>query len=466
LPVALRETEDEGERAMTLSTGQKVGWGLADMGIVVFVMVKQLLVLDFLTNFLGVPAGVAGLVTSGILIFDIITDPIIGYMSDRTRTRFGRRAPWIATGAVVLVAGMIGMFAAPASEGGAWGLSVAWLGGFFVLATLGFTMAAIPYAATAGEMTNDPAERSRMLAWRMVFASLGILIGGGLVPALAGGTREGHLDAVVTITPVVLLAIWASLWATRKAPRISEPSGARFTEMLRIVLTNRAFLILVVFYGIMTLSIAQITAGMPFAARYLVTDGGGSPFSGAVAGGLPILTLLFAPFVLGAMVSQPLWAILSIRSSKLTAMGLGVVAYCGVLALLWSALPSNDLTQMVLLLLLAGVANGAYQAIPWALYPDLMDVTRSETGEAIEGAFSAVWLFGQKVANALAPALLGGIIAAAGWQESSAGFAKQSEEALSALQSAMTLVPLGILAIAFLVLVLAYRPAARRVLAS
>ena len=67
---------------MDLSFGQKVGWGLADMGVVVFVIIKQLLVLSFMTAYLGVPIDIAGLVTSGVLVFDIITDPIVGYFSD------------------------------------------------------------------------------------------------------------------------------------------------------------------------------------------------------------------------------------------------------------------------------------------------------------------------------------------------------------------------------------------------
>ena len=67
---------------MDLSSGQKVGWGLADMGVVVFVIIKQLLVLSFMTAYLGVPIDIAGLVTSGVLVFDIITDPIVGYFSD------------------------------------------------------------------------------------------------------------------------------------------------------------------------------------------------------------------------------------------------------------------------------------------------------------------------------------------------------------------------------------------------
>ena len=142
----------------TLSVGQKAGWGLADMGIVVFVIVKQLLVLSFLTNYLNVPVGIAGVLTTSVLIFDIITDPIVGYLSDRTHSRWGRRVPWMVIGALILSGGIIGLFGVPQS------LSllgtIIWVGGFFALATVGFTMVAIPYGATAGEMTQDPKERS------------------------------------------------------------------------------------------------------------------------------------------------------------------------------------------------------------------------------------------------------------------------------------------------------------------
>ena len=75
---------------MDLSLGQKIGWGLADMGVVVFVIIKQLLVLSFMTAYLGVPIDIAGLVTSGVLVFDIITDPIVGYFSDKTQSHWGR----------------------------------------------------------------------------------------------------------------------------------------------------------------------------------------------------------------------------------------------------------------------------------------------------------------------------------------------------------------------------------------
>ena len=202
---------------MALSLGQKAGWGLADMGVVVFVVVKQLLVLTYLTAYLGVPVGIAGFVTTAVLIFDMITDPLIGYLSDRTQSRFGRRAPWMFVGALVMAAGMVGLFSVPA--GMAMTGNLVWVIGFFGLATIGFTMVAIPYGAQAGEITQDPRERSAMTGWRMGFASVGILIGGAVIPGLT--QSMGYAMAALAVTPLIVAAIWLSLWSTRKAPRVA-----------------------------------------------------------------------------------------------------------------------------------------------------------------------------------------------------------------------------------------------------
>lgn len=447
---------------MALTIGQKAGWGLADMGINVFVVVKQLLVFTFLTTFLGVPAGVAGIVTFAVLAFDVVTDPLVGYFSDRTNSRWGRRAPWIAIGAVVLALGIVGLFAVP--DGMTWQRNVAWVITFFGIATVGFTFVAIPYGAMAGEMTQDPKERSTMMAFRMTFASLGLLMAGALVPALAGDTREGYFRAVLMVSPVVILTIWAMLFATRKAPQIQQPADGNFGKILRLVMGNRSFVILVVLYGVLTLAVAIIAAGLQLAALYLIADDGNSPLSG-LAGALGIFSTLFAMFIVGSVISQFIWVKTSAALGKLWALILGVVLYIVVLGFIWQSMPATSVTVMALLFLCAGFTNGAYQQIPWAMYPDLMDVTRAETGEAIEGAFSAVWLFGQKVANALAPLVLGFVLSSAGWQESSQGRIEQTPEAMGALQSSLTLVPAGIFVISIIGLIFIYRPVARRVVA-
>ena len=431
----------------TLSVGQKAGWGLADMGIVVFVIVKQLLVLSFLTNYLNVPVGIAGLLTTSVLIFDIITDPIVGYLSDRTHSRWGRRVPWMVIGALILSGGIIGLFGVPQS------LSllgtIIWVGGFFALATVGFTMVAIPYGATAGEMTQDPKERSTMMGFRMAFASVGILLGGAVIPQLAGGTRDGHFIAAIYVAPIIILSIWGSLWSTRTAPRILSPSARGFMSTWLLVFKNKPFVILVCLYGIMTLAIALITAGLPFAAIYLIFDSGNSLLSPA-SSALGILSLLFACFVFGSILSQAFWVWMSARLGKVRALIFGLVIYIILLVAIFISLPSVDIMLIAILFVVAGMTNGAYQQIPWAIYPDLMDITRSESGDAIEGAFSAIWLFGQKVANAIAPLILSLILALFGWRESGEGFTDQVPEALRALQNSITILPAFILALAIL----------------
>lgn len=444
---------------MALTLGQKAGWGLADMGVNVFVVVKQLLVFTYLTTFLGVPAGVAGGVTFAVLAFDVVTDPVVGYLSDRTNSRWGRRTPWIATGALLLAVAIVAMFAVP--SGLTWQANAVWVALFFGLASVGFTFVAIPYGAMAGEMTQDPIERSAMMAFRMTFASLGLLTAGALVPALAGDTRAGYVRAVMIVSPVVVLTIWGMLFATRRAPQIAAPAVEGFGTVLRLVLGNRAFAVLVVLYGVLTLGVALIAAGLQLAALYLMADDGG-PLSGLTAA-LGIFSTLFAMFILGAVLSQYLWVRACARWGKLSALLGGMVSYILVLLAIWASLPATGITVMALLFLAAGAANGAYQQIPWAMYPDLMDVTRRDSGTAIEGAFSAVWLFGQKVANAIAPLLLGLILSAAGWQASSSGVVHQTPQALDALRIALTLVPAGIFALGIVALQLAYRPVARHV---
>ncbi len=199
------------------------------MGIVVFVIVKQLLVISFLTIYLGISVAIAGMVTTGVLLFDLITDPFLGYLSDRTKTGWGRQAPWMLVVAIVLAVGTVGIFVVPDCfnlKG-----TIFWVSGFFILATIGFTMVAIPYSATAGEMTQNSQERSTMMCFRMAFASIGILLGGAVFPQLAGGTREGHITAAMIDAPVMILAIWSSIWLTRKTPHVLEPSRQSFLEM-------------------------------------------------------------------------------------------------------------------------------------------------------------------------------------------------------------------------------------------
>ena len=100
---------------------------------------------------------------------------------------------------------------------------------------------------------------------------------------------------------------------------------------------------------------------------------------------------------MGAMLSQVLWVYASNVLGKAKALICGLSLYILLLFVIFVSLPSDDITTMFMLFLLAGVTNGAYQQIPWAMYPDFMDSTRINQQQSIEGAFSAFWLFGQKI---------------------------------------------------------------------
>jgi GPH family glycoside/pentoside/hexuronide:cation symporter len=211
----------------------------------------------------------------------------------------------------------------------------------------------------------------------------------------------------------------------------------------------------------MTFAVALITAGLPFAALYLIMDNGMTMLSGA-AGALTVLSLMFAAFVVGSILSQAVWVLVSAKLGKLGALVLGLSLYILLLLALHQVMPSVNVTTMAGMFVLAGMANGAYQQIPWAMYPDLMDITRQKTGQAIEGAFSAIWLFGQKVANAFAPMCLALILGANGWQETTQGKVDQSDAAVTALQASITLIPAAVLLLAIVTLVFVYRPSLGR----
>ena len=173
---------------------------------------------------------------------------------------------------------------------------------------------------------------------------------------------------------------------------------------------------------------------------------------------------MFAAFVIGSIISQALWVKLSNLYGKVTAQLIGIVCYIALLIFIFFSLPNYNVTMIAGLFILAGMTNGSYQQIPWALYPDLMDITREKSGESIEGAFSAVWLFGQKVANAVSPLILGFILSLYGWKETTEGITQQTDAALNTLQTSITLFPAAILGLAGILLFSVYLPQQKRLM--
>lgn len=414
---------------------KKAGYGLGDLGINIFVIVKSLLVFDFMTAYLDVAPSTAGRLTALVLIFDILTDPLIGWLSDRSRSRWGRRAPYMVVGALAMSLLLIAMFFVPGQFSGlAAGL---WVTAFFAAASVGWTMVVIPYSSLTVELTDDPHQRSSLTAYRMASAAFGILLAGALFPVLVkafGDSRAAFGMAMLAFAPLAVASIWTAAYVSARPSPAAPPRLEPFFAQLRIVASNPQFILLVVIYGFQTLAIFFITVGIPHAARYLALDGQGGPMPGAQ-------TLLFGAFVAGAMASQPLWLALSKRLGKPRAYGTGMLVYAGMLCLFYTQLPLASAVLLGLLALGIGITNGCYQQLPWALVPDLIEQTNRRSGQSVEGLANSVWLFGQKLAGALAPLLFGELLSAYGFVSSDQGFVEQPSAALEALRVGMTLLP-------------------------
>ncbi|WP_316043485.1 MFS transporter [Actinomadura sp. CNU-125] len=176
-----------------LTRARLFGYGVGSVGTGVFSAVPGLLLLYYLTDVLGVGAAVAGAVLVLPKAWDVLLNPIVGAASDREAVRTGRRTRLLLIGACTLPVLFAAMFAVPVDSPG---FAAVWTGLAFLLAASAFACFQVPYVALPAEISAEPAERGRAMAWRVVCLTVGILVAGGVAPAItdapgaaAAGTR-------------------------------------------------------------------------------------------------------------------------------------------------------------------------------------------------------------------------------------------------------------------------------------
>src|SRR5918992_6283198 len=206
-----------------LSRSVRVGYGLGSFCSGTFSTVPGLLLLYYLTNVLAVPAGVAGLVIFLPKAWDLVINPYVGRLSDRTSSRFGPRRPWLLAGAVALPPTFVLTFAGPPLTGTA---AAVYVGVCFFAAATAYALFEVPYKAMPAEMTDDYHEQSGLLTWRMSFLGLAILLSGSVAPAIANsqgehGTVGGYRVMGFVIGGVLLVAMVGTFLRTAKAPHIT-----------------------------------------------------------------------------------------------------------------------------------------------------------------------------------------------------------------------------------------------------
>jgi Na+/melibiose symporter-like transporter len=436
-----------------LSRGTYLGYAVGSIGTAAFGTVPGLLLLYYLTDVLGVAAGLAGAVVFLPKAWDVVLNPWVGSRSDRTVHRWGPRRPWMLAGALTLPVLFVLVFAGP---GAPQPVAAAWVTLTFLLAATAYALFQVPYIAQPAEITDDYDERSTLMSYRVALLAVGILVAGAGAPAVvdaAGGGRGGYLAMAAFVAVLLAGGMLGATYGTRRAPSLdrttSEPS---LRAQLSVVRGNAAFRTLLGVYVVQALATGVMLAGVPYYARYTLGD--------AKAG-----TLLFVCLVGPAVVVMPAWLAVSRRAGKragLTAAS-AIFAVAAALLLLGGSVPDP---VVLLLVALVGVGYAGMQMFPLAMLPDAIAVDAARSGRRRAGVFTGLWTAGETVWLALGPGLLGAVLAVAGYVSSTVDeTVTQPGSALAAVRLGFSVLP-AVLVLASLPLVRAYRVTAADVAAA
>lgn len=426
-----------------LRLGTKVGYAFGSVGTGGFSTVPGLLLLYYLTDELGVTAVVAGLVVLVPKAWDVVLNPLVGHWSDHTQSRWGARIPWMIRGAVVLPVFFALMFYAPSGITG--GAAAAYVTVTFIGAATGFAFFQVPYVAQPAELTDDYAERTSLMTYRIAFLTIAILVFGAGAPELvraAGDGLAGYRFMGLVCATFFLVGFVVAILATRRVPSVlvSEPGGG-IREQLRAVAENPDFRVLFAAFVIQALGTSAALAGAPYVAEYLL-------------GAKGLTTVLFVALVAPAILLVPVWRLVAARFGKES--GFRWATVCFLVGACVMAFAGRVPTWVLLVGVgIAGVGYAGQQLFPLAMLPDTIQADSLRTGRRRSGAFTGVWTAGETLGFALGPAAFSLILALGGFQSSTSGqTVVQPASALTAIAIGFGVVPA--------VLMLASLPVLRR----
>jgi len=361
-------------------------------------------------------------------VWDAFSDPVVGYLSDRTHTRWGRRRPWMVAGALPAALVFVLMWNPPGALAGR-ALEL-WMGVCVVLFYSAMTVIVMPYDSLAAELSLDYQERNRVFGVRRaafgggavaVFLSLAVLSD----PARA---REGAAAITSVGGVLTVLLILGSAALLRERPEFLERRPQHPLRALGDVLRNRHARLLLSVFFIQQLGVTGITILVPYYAEYVLGNG-------AVV--MPIL----ASFFLFGLVSIPVWLRLGRRFEK---RSLSLFAMCGVALTLASLglLGKGDLGLVLLVTGVAGVLAGALDVLVPSIQADVIDFDELRSGERKEGLYFAVWNLAGKAAVGVSAAAVGFALQASGFVHGRQPGTVQPESALQAIRLMMSAIPL------------------------
>jgi GPH family glycoside/pentoside/hexuronide:cation symporter len=397
-------------------------FALAVVGIPVYVYLPK-----FYTDVVGIEITALGYILASVRIFDAVTDPPMGYITDRTVSRFGRRRPYIAAGAVFVALFIYLLFNPPQASPL---FETIWFGVCIYALFLFWTVVTVPYESLGPEITFDYNERNALFGLRD-----GLLIAGTLAAAAspaavqaafglaadAEGERTKFFWIAVIYAPLVVGSAWWCVLAIRERP-MPETSASGVWKGLRLVFRNRPFMILITAYTISAIGNNLPATLILFYVQYVLES--------------PQADFFLLLYFMTGIVFLPGWVFLARRIGKKSAWLLSIAVNTGA---------------FIGVFFLSGIGLGATLALPSSIQADVIDYDELLTGERREGRYIGLWSIAKKLAAAVGVGAGLSILGLAGYVPN----AQQPEEVRLALRVLYALVP-SVCNLAALAIALAY----------
>jgi Na+/melibiose symporter-like transporter len=393
-----------------------VAYGLPRMAMGLVGVVVGLYFVKFGTDVLLIAPATMGAIQALARLWDGVTDPLAGYLSDRTRSRFGRRRSWLYASALPMLLAVVVMWSPPSSLTGGW--LVLWIAGGLLLYETAQDVFLIPHGALGVELSQNYHERTRVFAWTHLFLALGTLCGLAAFRFFieAGDPRvRVQVFALVggaALACTILVAAWRLPERADYQGRGAENPWRAFRDVLR----NPHARPLLGMYAIESLGAGSIVVLAPYMAQYVYGD---ASLTTAIAGA----------YLLPQAVLTPLWIALAHRIDKKRLWLGAMLVTCG--GFFVQTFVTAEMRWLILALpCVLGMAAGVGAVCAPAIKADIIDFDEYQTGERKEGAYLAVWNFVRKCSAALTPVLAFVSLQLAGYQPNAA----QSELALGVIR--------------------------------
>lgn len=391
-----------------LAFGLKIGYGIGDIGSNIFIVTSGLFLLFFLTNILGVKPALAGLVLLFPKLWDVISDPIMGGISDITRSRMGRRRPYLLAASIPFGIIFFLMFLTPHYNSEL--AKALYVGLMFAIGCTVFTVFNVPYSSMVAEMSDDYNERMSITSFRMIGSSIGVLLAGGLAMPLVemgGGGEAGFRFMGIVLGSMITVFCLISFFGTRKAktlPVIDERPP--FSEQVKIAFRNTPFKMLMMMYTFQSLGIGVLMAGLIYYVKYVMD--------------LPetAMGIVFPILIVTAIIFIPVWLKIGVKIGKIKAYTIGLSILSVMLFSLFFT-KSSQLNLFYVQIFLLGIGFSSFQLFPFSMLPDTIEFDELQSGMRREGIFSGIWSSAQKTAYSVGPSIVGITLSMSGFVNSS-----------------------------------------------